>query len=165
MEPTTPTTTPLPAIEAHIQAGNAQKTKTKRNLFITIGVLSIALIFSIWVFSHKLSEKNTKLNQLDSTLSVANGTINELAYRLDYAVRSIEYLSNYRNLTNAMSYRDEIRAPFKYKPGDIVRLKVDSSRVLLQDIIVGGDKNNYYVKYRIQNRDRSIEEISPQFVY
>ena len=48
--------------------------------------------------------------------------------------------------------RDRITANFDYKPGDLVRMKADSSIVIVTDIILGGNDYNYFLKFLIKNK-------------
>ena len=41
------------------------------------------------------------------------------------------------------------------------RLKTDTSAVLVTDILVGGNKYNYFVKFLVKNNKGSLVEVSP----
>ena len=64
-----------------------------------------------------------------------------------------------------MVHRDEATSMLKYKVGDFVYLKRDSAKVVVDDIIVGGAKYEYYVKYRVLHKDNHTEEVKPELVY
>ena len=112
-----------------------------------------------------MDKQNAKIAALDSSYQVERTLNSNLNYVKDSLDVLVKRLSVYRNLTDAMYYRDDVRMPFKYRPGDLVYLKVDSSRVLVIDMLAGGDKNNYTFKYRVQYKDRTVEEISPDLIY
>ena len=56
-----------------------------------------------------------------------------------------------------MIYRKQL----KYGIGDIVMLNVDSSRVVIEDVIIGGGNFDYYIQYSVLHKDRSVEFVSP----
>jgi hypothetical protein len=57
--------------------------------------------------------------------------------------------------------RDRVTSNFNYKPGDLVRMKTDSSLVVVTDIILGGNEYNYFIKFLIKNRKGDSKEVSP----
>ena len=44
-------------------------------------------------------------------------------------------------------------------------LKSDSSRVVIEDLLIGGGKYNYFIKYRVLFKDDSRKEVTPEMVY
>jgi hypothetical protein len=64
-----------------------------------------------------------------------------------------------------MIHRDEAINQLKHKVGDIVYLKNDSSRVVIEDVLIGGGKYNYYVKYRVLLKDNTTREMVPELIY
>lgn len=74
-------------------------------------------------------------------------------------------LSKFKALTTAMIHREEATKQLKYKIGDIVWLKIDSSRVIIEDIIIGGGKYNYYMKYKVLFVDNTSKDIIPELIY
>jgi len=83
----------------------------------------------------------------------------------DSLFRENKRLSVYKPLSLAMIHRDEATTLLKYKVGSIVYQKVDSARVLITDIIIGGSTYNYYIKYKVKYKDKTTEEINPEEVY
>lgn len=83
----------------------------------------------------------------------------------DSLFRENKRLSVYKALTLAMVYRDESTNSLKYKPGNLAYMKLDSSVVLIKDILIGGSTYNYYIKYKVQRKDKSIEDINPEEIY
>lgn len=74
-------------------------------------------------------------------------------------------LSKYKALTQAMLHRDEATKQLKHKIGDVVLMKNDSSRVIIEDVLIGGGKYDYYVKYRILFKDNTTKEVKPELIY
>lgn len=64
-----------------------------------------------------------------------------------------------------MNNRDSIRKVLTYTVGDVAHCKMDSSKVVIKDIIVGGGKFEYYLKYVILNKDNTFETVSPELIY
>ena len=74
-------------------------------------------------------------------------------------------LSKFKSLTLAMVHRNEATSDLKYGVGDIVYLKQDSSRVVIEDVLIGGGKYNYFIKYRVLFKDDSRKEVTPEMIY
>jgi hypothetical protein len=64
-----------------------------------------------------------------------------------------------------MVHRDEATSLLKYKVGDFVYMKRDSSRVVISDIVIGGAKYEYYVRYKVLYKDKTTEEVAPELIY
>lgn len=131
-------------------------------MFVAFGVilLSIIAVFVWLVQDGKKAneEKNVQLlneQKLNSTCS----------YKRDSLIQIVNELSIYRSLTQAMVNRDEATSPLKYKVGNIVYLKRDSDKVVISDIIIGGSKYEYYVKYKVLHKDNVSEEVIPELIY
>ena len=74
-------------------------------------------------------------------------------------------LSKYKTLTMAMVHRDEVTGQLKHKVGDIVRIKNDSAKVVIEDVLIGGGKYNYYVKFKVLFKDQTTKEVTPELIY
>jgi hypothetical protein len=109
--------------------------------------------------SHAEAEKYKQMFESKESLSA------HLKDSLNEANEKIKFLSSYQPLTSAMIDRDKVRSTMKYQPGDFAIMKVDSSKVLVIDIIAGGDKFNYTLKYLVQHKDKSEEKVSEQLLY
>lgn len=86
-------------------------------------------------------------------------------YERDSLKRINFELAKYESLTLAMVHRDEATRDLKYKVGDIAYLKTDSSRVVVSDVLIGGSKYNYYIRYRVTFSDDTEKEVIPEFLY
>ena len=53
----------------------------------------------------------------------------------------------------------------KYNIGDKVYLKRDSSKVVVSDVVVGGGKHEYYIKYKVMFRNGQEEAVVPELIY
>jgi hypothetical protein len=64
-----------------------------------------------------------------------------------------------------MVHRDEVTSQLKHKVGELVYMKNDSSKVVIEDVLIGGGKYNYYVKYKVLYKDQSTKEVTPELIY
>jgi hypothetical protein len=48
-----------------------------------------------------------------------------------------------------------------YRLCNHVKLKTDSSAVIVTDILVGGNRYNYFVKFVVKNKKGEVLEVSP----
>lgn len=141
--------------------------KKKSKIWIIIGfVVLVGIIVLLFINSSDQRKKHQEemaalqlqyQNDLNR-LGRANATIDSL-FRVAY------HLEKYRGLVEAGYTRDSSRIAIPHYVGDVVVLKVDSSRVVITDIIVGGGQFEYYVRYRVQHKDRSLEEVAPEMIF
>ena len=131
-------------------------------MFVAFGAILISIIaVFVWLVQDGKKaneEKNVQLlneQKLNSTCS----------YKRDSLIKIVNELSIYRSLTQAMVNRDEATSPLKYKVGNMVYLKRDSTKVVISDIIIGGSKYEYYVKYKVLHKDNVSEEVIPELIY
>jgi len=85
--------------------------------------------------------------------------------KVDSLTRVNADLSKYKALSQAMLHRDEATNQLKHKVGEMVYLKSDSARVVIEDVLIGGGKYNYYVKYRVLLKDNTTRELIPELIY
>jgi hypothetical protein len=144
-----------------------EKTKSKKDwktivLFLMLGIsLIAAAVFTV----HKDIQKDDKIKALEDDLKNNISEKSSCLYLRDSLKRENARLYVYKTLTKAMVHRDEAVSQLKYGIGDVVILKVDSSRVVIQDVFIGGGKFEYYIKYSVMHKDRRIETVSPELVY
>lgn len=105
-----------------------------------------------------LAEANKKLLQ-EKNIS------NTCAYKKDSLTNEVNQISNYKALVKSMTHRDEATGLLKYKIGDFVYLKRDSDKVVVSDIVIGGAKFEYYVRYKVLHKDKTEEEVKPELIY
>jgi len=144
--------------EALIKANNRKKMLTNFLIFLGVGIIIFTLCWYNVTTQSELKESKDKLAKeqlLNSTCS----------YKRDSLTKEVIQLSIYKSLTKAMVHRDEATSLLKYKVGDFVFMKRDSGRVVISDIVIGGSKYEYYVKYKVLHKDNSSEEVIPELVY
>jgi len=139
----------------------------KNKIFlISVIVLVISIMgFAIYKLNQKVKEKQQKITDLEYSNSNSSSRLKKIQKTRDSLAFVNAFLAKYRILTEAMTYRDSITLPMKYKIGDIVRLKRDSSRAVINDIIIGGSKHEYYIKYKIALKSGQTEDIVQDLLY
>jgi len=129
-------------------------------------VLSIGgTIYDLYLTHQENKEKELQLNQKNSELDNERAEKNSCVSLKDSLFRENARLSIYKTLTQAMVYRDDITKQLSHKVGDIVIVKNDSSRVTIEDIVIGGSKYNFYVKYKVKYKDNTSQELIPELIY
>ena len=138
-----------------------------RTIFIIISFTLIILILALVIYnlSKSNSRKQNLIHELKIAIKNSNHKYQNSVSARDSLNRINAFLAKYRILTEAMTFRDSVTNPLKYKIGDVVRLKVDSSRAIINDIIIGGSKFSYYVKYKVLLKNRTEEEVIPEMIY
>lgn len=142
-------------------------TKTEKTLLIIAGSLAIGLCITgavIVSYNRSNDKLSNDINVLSSQMQKEHGDKLSVIYTRDSLYKIDVLLSKYRGLTDAMGFRDSIRIPLKHRVGDIVYMKVDSSKAVIADIITGGGKYDFYMKYKIV-RQNCTEEIIPELIY
>jgi hypothetical protein len=85
----------------------------------------------------------------------------EVEINRDSLQKNLNYLWQYKTLVQSTKVRDQVGDNFNFHPGDRVRLKADSSIVVITDLMVGGNRYNYFVKFLIKNNKGLQSEVSP----
>jgi uncharacterized protein YpmS len=137
----------------------------KKIVFWICGVLTIFAI-TIFVLMFMSMENNRKALEEANKTILKEQTINSTCSVTRDSLSMINTeLSKYKALSQAMIHRDEATSQLKHKVGDMVYLKNDSSRVVIEDVLIGGGKYNYYVKYRVLLKDNTTREMVPELIY
>lgn len=139
--------------------------KKKAGLILFLCVIFLGMVAAIYMQNIAAKEKDQHIKDLNAKYSKENTLYKKMNKTKDSLIRINMFLAKYRILTEAMTYRDSIRLPMQYKIGDIVYLKRDSSRAVISDIIVGGSKNEYYIKYKVLFKNNTTEDIIPELLY
>lgn len=139
----------------------------KKKVFLIILILLVfgGMGYGIYKLNNKVKEKTQKISDLENASLTANSRYKKLMNSKDSLELINILLSKYRVLTDAMKYRDSVRLQMAYTVGDVVHLKKDSSRAIVSDIIVGGSKHEYYIKYKVLFKNGQEEVILPELLY
>lgn len=132
---------------------------------ILYSVLIITLFASFGFLIYSLTNRDKEIKSLRNDLETNRNEKSSCLFLRDSLKRENARLYVYKTLTKAMVHRDEAVGQLKYGIGDVVILKVDSSRVVIQDVVIGGGKFEYYIKYSVIHKDRHIEIVSPELIY
>lgn len=130
-------------------------------IILLIGLIGVLIYFNMTAnqrHQKAMAEMQQKYQQEIARLTLANQTIDSL-------FKVTNHLEKYRGLVEAGYTRDSSRIVIPHKIGDVVKLKFDSSNVVITDIIVGGGQFEYYVRYRVMHSNRKEEEIAPEMVF
>lgn len=131
--------------------------------FCVILTLLVGVVFTLMFLT--MQDDKKRLDITLSKLSVVESVSTTCSTTRDSLIRANDELSKYKTLTQAMVYRDNITGQLKHKVGDIVRLKNDSAKVVIEDVLIGGGKYNFYVKYRVLMKDNISREMVPELIY
>lgn len=141
--------------------------KNRTLLNTVLAIFSLLIIIGIWSYSdYKRDSKNFIENkkikaELQKEL-LKNASCNHYVDSLVYINGE---LSKFKSLTMAMIHKEEATRDLKYQVGDVVYLKQDSSRVVVEDLIIGGGKYNYFIKYRVLFKNDSRKEVTPEMIF
>ncbi len=134
-------------------------------LILVISLTILGMGYIIYTMNQKLVKSSQKVQEMEQSLRTSDLRYYKITGSRDSLFKINMFLAKYRALTVAMTYRDSVRIPMNYKIGDAVRMKRDSSRVVISDIIVGGGKHEYYIKYKVMFKDGKEEEVVPELLY
>lgn len=112
-------------------------------------------------YSKSISEMNAEMLELHNEIKILKGTNKEINFKKDSLQNNMDFLWIYKTLVQASKLRDDVGTNFSFKPGDKVRLKMDSSVVIITDLVIGGNTFNYYIRFIVKNNKGVISEVSP----
>jgi preprotein translocase subunit YajC len=147
------------------------KTSNKKTIIIAgliIAIISSVLYFQFINQSKEEKEYQTTVLELKQNVQVLQKQLKSIkkektivSFEKDSLKKNLNYLWGYKPLVMTSYLRDRITANFDYKPGDLVRMKTDSSIVIVTDILLGGNDYNYFLKFLIKNKKGESKEVSP----
>lgn len=147
----------------NLPAPDQQKAKRRR---VWSWIIVIVVFLGFQLISYKLiSDKDRTLVDAQKNLLLEQQKNSTCVFKRDSLAREVKILSIYQSLSKAMVHRDEATKLLKYKVGDVVYSKRDSSKVVISDIVIGGSQFEYYVKYRLLHKDNTTEDVLPELVY
>ena len=147
------------------------KSSNKKTIIIAgliIAIISSVLYFQFINQSKEEKEYQTTVLELKQNVQILQKQLKSIkkektivSFEKDSLKKNLNYLWGYKPLVMTSYLRDRITANFDYKPGDLVRMKADSSIVIVTDIILGGNDYNYFLKFLIKNKKGESKEVSP----
>jgi hypothetical protein len=89
------------------------------------------------------------------------------SYRADSTYKAEKKIKEYKMMVKAIARRDSVYSSLKYKIGDIVFLKPDSLKGVVQDITCDDQMDcfTYHVLYRDKNGDYQVLQKSVKLIY
>jgi len=145
---------------------NPQK-KLKPWLIVLIVLVVITLGVIYWQNQSLKADEigmaalKSNIEQLQKEMKLIQRKKHEVEINRDSLQKNLNYLWQYKTLVQASKVRDQVGANFNFYPGDRVRLKADSSVVVITDLIVGGNRYNYFIKFLVKNNKGTQSEVSP----
>lgn len=122
---------------------NNEKEKTSTTWLRYYLIPMLVFIIAISGLAYKLYTSNQDNAEMKDKLSKEQLLNSTCSIQRDSLNKAVKRLSVYKSLTLAMVQRDEATELLKYKVGDFVYLKRDSSKVVISDIIIGGAHYEY----------------------
>ncbi len=135
-----------------IENGVIEEKEEKPNRFVLYVVLGIVgvwlLIYGAVQLLMYLDNKNDERVKVQAALNEERISKNAYIHLTDSLKTINKSLSIYETLTLSIVY-----------------LKPDSIRGVVEDIVIGGGKYNFYVKYRVNISDSLKKEVIPELIY
>ena len=130
---------------------------------ILLGFVLTLFVANTVFLIYEIIQNNKTNSKLSSELNLEKDKNTNCNYRADSLSKQVILLSKYKSLSISMAYRDDATKDLRFKVGDVVRYKIDSSRAIITDVIIGGAEYNYYIHYKIASKDKEFEVI-PELV-
>ena len=132
--------------------------KTIISYWIGFALILVMFAINLYISNGELVQSRSLLQNEISKNSTCN-------YLTDSLHRMNTSLSKFKTLTFAMIHRDESVKELKHQVGDIVTMKSDSVKGVIEDVIIGGGKYSYYIKYRVLFSDKTTREVIPELIF
>ena len=131
-----------------------------------VGLVFICFIIGTWAYIDFVSDKDAAVEQKNTTNALLKERLSNVNCNMHVdSLSSVNAeLSKFKTLTMSMIHRNDATLGLK-TVGDIAYMKNDSSRVVVEDVLIGGGKYNYYVKYRVIFANDTVKEVSPEMTY
>lgn len=141
--------------------------KNKILILLFSTLLTTLIIFIILFLNYKnesleLEKKVKNIDSLYNERSLSLKISNKTKDSLNSVLKVIE---PYRPLTGAMFFRDSIMNSISFKPGQIVMLKPDSIKVVIEKVIIEGGKYEHSIKFDVIYKDRTHEIVNPDILF
>ena len=146
--------------------------KDKRKLILVIVVITLFSGFIIYMISRAMTEEERKsklrmeemeqkMADLENNIASMQKYSRRVKKERDSLKRKVDYVWPLRSIVFNAKLRDQVGDASDLKPGDMAWLKMDSSKVLVTEIIVGGNEFTYYVHYLVRNKKGESVQVSP----
>jgi uncharacterized protein YijF (DUF1287 family) len=113
--------------------------ESKKPFFITL-IFSMLLVSILSIVIYNINEtkkvREAKIQTLEAYLVNESNTIVKVSKTRDSLSGQLNYFKKYESLVDATFFRDSTSRSLKYKAGDVVLLKPDSSKAVIKEIII-----------------------------
>jgi hypothetical protein len=106
-----------------------------------------------------LAKKMEELTEEMKTLKNQNKTLTKTNRRLQ---RKVNFYDPFESIIYNAHLRDRVYKGIPIKPGDVAVMKADSSKVVVTDVIIGGNRYSYYVNYMCKKRNGESIQVKPE---
>lgn len=132
---------------------------------VVIGAL-VALVALSWPFSYLIITRQMRdMDSKQAMILKEKSDKSDCVRKRDSLAMEVKRLSIYESLSRSMAFRDDATALLRHKVGDVAYAKRDSARIIISDIVIGGSKYEYYVRYVVVRADNTMEEVAPELIY
>ena len=145
------------------------KSKTKKIMaiiFVIIVILIITMLsLGVYQKNNELAEKEIKNNELSQQMLNTNVVLKNQTLRADSMNKILVSIAKYMPMASTLQYRDSVCSKLPYKPGDVVRMKPDSSKWVIIAVSVTGGKWQHKISYLVRDSSRKEISVEPETIY
>jgi hypothetical protein len=127
-----------------------------------IGLLLFLINLTRTKKEEQLSVLTKKMEQLTvemKNLKEQNNTLTKTNRKLQ---RKVSFYDPFESIIYNAHLRDRVYKEIPIKPGNIAVMKADSSKVVVTDVIIGGNRYSYYVNYMCKKRNGESVQVKPE---
>lgn len=146
------------------QTQKKDKEYIKSSMLALVGLILI-LVLSIYLSFNMYKEKDHENDKNRADFVSMMSKFQNVSRYSDSLYKVNMKFDMYRHAAESQAFRDSICRRMIHKPGDLVYRKIDSAKVLITDIVIGGGKYDYYFRYRIIDASDKESEIKPELIY
>lgn len=141
-----------------------------KNIMLPVGFWLFglaALIFGIGLMMTKnsLDTTNIIVEDMRQRMSVTNGSLSKQTQRADSMNRILNRISKYMPMASSLQYRDSICSKLPHSPGDVIRMKPDSSKWVIIAVSITGGKWQHKISYLVRDSARKEMAVEPETIY
>ncbi len=141
----------------------------RQGRLIIIALLGGGVIFLFgWLYFRSNKMLQTERERLDAEIRGLRSEISKLKTKelqtrssRDSLAAVLQPYLGYDALLRANMKRDEAYAALPFKYGDKILLLPDSARGMINEVIMGGNPWNYYIRYKIMLKGGKETEVYP----
>jgi hypothetical protein len=142
----------------------SKKLKWRLIILISLLLIFVAILIRIgWEMKIESKKTTDMLIHRSDSLQYRSDSLENFSR---IASDSLQKYSGYKTLYTSIMARDAATKQLYHQVGDVIYCKPDSLRSVITDVIIGGSKYDYYVKYKIKTGLGSeTYEVIPEQLY